>query len=683
MNRLSNEMQLSLDEVSSSFLGSWSQDSVSSISACLTEVPSEAREALAKRLVRADINQRVSCGLSVDSELYRDLGESAYKVALETSSRIDESLFEESFDQQQDSQEPGSSQETDLTGVESVFRRIDNYELLKELGSGGMGEVFLARHHKFRNRYFAIKIVRQTSMAKKPLQRFEQEIQVAGQLQHPNIVYSFDAGATNGAPYLVMEYVQGIDLQTVVSQHGPLPIENACEVIRQAAAGFDFANREAGLIHRDIKPSNLMLSENGTVKILDFGLARLRDQGETPAVTADGQMLGTPDYMAPEQWEDSSKVDATADIYSLACTLFTLLTGVPPFAEESGSVVAKMTAHISKDPPDLTKLRPETPKPLADLIAKCMAKDPTTRIESHADFAKHLEQFSEGFNLSEYVGQLPNNLPAAAVPTSVSSSPSAVTKREDSLGTSNSKPSSARIRIAGISAVVVIAAFATGYFLFFSENPDATAETSVVALRLTADQEYKGQINGDSPEGRVVFENERSRLEVLFPEKRHFMVLGITPNEGEGKVYCLWPPDLDSSSSLQDGFIYGKRTKDQLLLNFNERHEVAVREGTWQYTDGAGLHAFIVVSAKSPLPKFEEARQQLLELDWPTSEVSPRHWKVVSGEAFVHEFQSQAVRAPDDTNSFRLQPIVDRLQEIFPSAEIDGIVFDVRPSVEN
>src|SRR5439155_510617 len=197
--------------------------------------------------------------------------------------------------------------------------------------------------------------------------RFRQEAVAAGRVAHRNLVAVHTAEARGDTFFLAMELLDGSDLGRVVAHHpGGLPVGQACEVVRQAALGLQAAHA-AGLIHRDVKPSNLMLTSDGTVKVLDLGLACVRrSEQDDSRLTRPGAMMGTPDYMPPEQFVDAYAVDERADIYSLGCTLYHLLTGRPPFP--GGSIYEKMRQHCDHEAPPLRGRRPEVPAELAALI---------------------------------------------------------------------------------------------------------------------------------------------------------------------------------------------------------------------------------------------------------------------------------------------------------------------------
>src|SRR5262245_41054136 len=231
------------------------------------------------------------------------------------------------------------------------------YRVLNLLGRGGMGAVYAAEH-RLMERCVALKTIgRDLSSRPELVERFRREVRAAAQLAHPNIVTAYDAEQAGHTHFLVMEYVEGTDLARLVARRGALPVEEACEYVRQAAFGLQHAH-EKGMIHRDIKPHNLMVTAAGQVKILDFGLARfVREAGsEAGGVTALGVIMGTPDYMAPEQASDAHQADIRADLYSLGCTLYFLLAGRVPFPR--GAFLDKLVRHATETPTPLPQLRP-------------------------------------------------------------------------------------------------------------------------------------------------------------------------------------------------------------------------------------------------------------------------------------------------------------------------------------
>jgi serine/threonine protein kinase len=263
-----------------------------------------------------------------------------------------------------------------------------DYEIVRELGRGGMGVVYLARN-KLMGRPEVLKLVSGHLLDHAGVRgRFLREIQAAARLQHKNIVTAYSAMRLGRNIVLAMEYVEGDDLAKIVRSSGPLPVANACYVIYQAALGLQHAH-ERGMVHRDIKPANLILGREGTkavAKVLDFGLAKVTSEGPSDtSLTRHGQTMGTPDFIAPEQIRNTQSADIRADIYSLGCTFYYLLTGGPPFRGENPWDVYQ--AHISMNAEPLNVVRPEVPADLAALVAKMMAKAPARRFQTPAEAA--------------------------------------------------------------------------------------------------------------------------------------------------------------------------------------------------------------------------------------------------------------------------------------------------------
>jgi serine/threonine protein kinase len=306
--------------------------------------------------------------------------------------------------------------------------RLGNYELEQQLGSGGMGEVFRARHMQF-GRVRAVKVIKQhfvDSGHQEVIRRFYQEIKAVGRLDHPNIVVAIDSSApTDSVHYLVMEYIDGIAVDELVSRLGPLPEADACEIARQAARGLAYIHSH-GMVHRDIKPSNLMVTlvhtdagiredvtphgrergsgrqaeEQAVVKILDLGLALLVSDDQQRLTVLDQRAMGTAMYMSPEQWKTTS-VDIRADIYSLGCTLYHMLAGRPPFWK---SDLKPEKAHERESlPPIKSNRAPATG--LWEVLERMTAKNPLDRFANPSEVAAALAPFAEGHDLAHLMRQ--------------------------------------------------------------------------------------------------------------------------------------------------------------------------------------------------------------------------------------------------------------------------------------
>ncbi|MBN1395147.1 MAG: protein kinase [Pirellulales bacterium] len=290
-----------------------------------------------------------------------------------------------------------------LAGRSSFY--LGKYRLIELLGRGGMGNVFLGRHVTM-NRLVALKIIsRQVGKDPASLELFLAEARAIAALDHPNIVQAYSVDYDGGRYYMVMEYVEGLDLQRMVDEEGPLDCRLAVEYIRQAADGLEHAHQR-NMIHCDVKPSNLLVNMQGVVKILDLGLARLT-QGERPKISdSQERVLGSVDYLAPEQALESGELDHRADIYSLGCTLYFLLVGHPPFPK--GTLAERILKHQTEPPP---RLRGDVPAELADICAKMMAKRPSDRYSSAAQANRALILWKSSASSSIRAAPLPRAKP--------------------------------------------------------------------------------------------------------------------------------------------------------------------------------------------------------------------------------------------------------------------------------
>lgn len=279
---------------------------------------------------------------------------------------------------------------------------IGQYELLGKLGRGAHGTVFKARHTGL-NRLVALKVLfPQRAQAPDGVARFGREMKALARLDHPNIVRATDGGEAGGQYYLAMEFVDGADLGRVLAAAGRLAAADACEVVRQAAEGLAFIDRH-DMVHRDVKPSNLLLGRDGVVRILDLGLARLGESAPDGRFTETGAVMGTADFIAPEQARES-RVDIRADVYSLGCTLFALLTGAAPYAgAEYDTVYKKFKAHNEAPVPSAAAACPELAPGLDDLVRRMLEKDPARRPQSPAEVARAVAPFCAGHDLPRLV----------------------------------------------------------------------------------------------------------------------------------------------------------------------------------------------------------------------------------------------------------------------------------------
>ena len=301
---------------------------------------------------------------------------------------------------------------------------LGKYKLLRHLGSGGMSSVYLAQH-RISEQLRAIKVLPRKKVSDKSyLDRFYLEARAAASLNHPNVVRIYDICNENDTHYMVMEYVQGQDLYELVTAGGAVEIEEAINYVAQAAEGLAHAH-ERDLVHRDIKPANLLKTDQGDIKILDLGLALLsQDESESLTVLHNEKVMGTADYLSPEQAVNSHDVDSRADIYSLGCTLYYLLVGHPPFPK--GSLAQRIAMHQSKEPVDIREGRPDCPDSLAHVCQKMMKKNPEQRYQNCAEVKAALLGLLEDGSL-----ELPSSYVAGSETDGSDKSSSSVLDSED------------------------------------------------------------------------------------------------------------------------------------------------------------------------------------------------------------------------------------------------------------
>jgi eukaryotic-like serine/threonine-protein kinase len=275
--------------------------------------------------------------------------------------------------------------------------RLGHFELVEYVGGGGMGRVFQALDTQL-GRPVALKVL-PPEQASDPdaLQRFQNEAQSSARLDHDNIARAYYSGEDRGLHFIVFEFVEGMNVRSLVERKGPLPLAEAVSYTLQVAEALAHADARA-VVHRDIKPSNVLITPEGRVKLIDLGLARLRHADPATAdLTASGVTLGTFDYISPEQARDPRNADIRSDIYSLGCTFFFMLAGQPPFPE--GTVLQKLLQHQGDQPPDIQQFRPELPEESSRVLRKMMAKDPRHRYAAPADLVADLLMLAEQIGL--------------------------------------------------------------------------------------------------------------------------------------------------------------------------------------------------------------------------------------------------------------------------------------------
>jgi serine/threonine protein kinase len=345
-----------------------------------------------------------------------------------------------------------------LQGKRRGYIIADRYVVLDHLGAGGMGSVYLVEH-KVMNRRMAIKVLPTSSVQDEVLlQRFYREGRAVAAVHHPNIVQSYDLDKDGELHFLVMEYVEGTNLHDLVTRDGPLDPQKAAHYIYQAASGLQHAH-EAGLVHRDIKPDNIMVDRTGTVKILDMGLALFTYERERftqldmahsshdrGGITHASTMLGTPDYLAPEQALDSHAADTRADIYSLGATFYFLLTGAPPFG--SGTLEQKIIRHQFHPTPSVRENRPDVPEGLAAIIARMLAKNPGDRYQAPGQVLEALTPWVRGTAEETSAGSTaaPEGAPPAAEKV-IPAAPTATSQQGSILNQPMSPPAAKQVRL--------------------------------------------------------------------------------------------------------------------------------------------------------------------------------------------------------------------------------------------
>jgi len=393
----------------------------------------------------------------------------------------------------------------------------NKYKVLDHLGVGGMGQVYLAEHQLMK-RQVALKVL-PTHLLRDAIaiDRFIREARALASLNHPNIVRAHDLERVGSLYMLVMEYVDGPNLYDLVADHGPRPVAQAAHYIAQAAEGLQHAH-ESGWVHRDIKPANLLVEPAGVVKVLDLGLAFLlgEDSGSPSGKVDQGQILGTADYLAPEQAIDSHSVDIRADIYGLGATLYYLLSGRPPF--DAPNMTQKLLCHQMKEPTPVRDLRSEVPEELAAVLAKMMAKKPADRYQTPAEVAAALLPLADGADPIppvQYARALPRRSTDGSLASTLSArSRSSITMVRPAVATATRRDR--RVKIAAATAAVILIVGIGGSFWIAaggSKRPDVAANPAPVVAKAAP---KAGRILAVLPAGeRMLIEAHRGAAECV------------------------------------------------------------------------------------------------------------------------------------------------------------------------
>ncbi len=478
-----------------------------------------------------------------------------------------------------------------------VGGRLGQYEVLGKLGKGGMGAVYKARHVEL-GKLVAIKVLPAEQVCEANVARFRHEVRAMGKLEHPNIVAAHDAGEHRGVRYLVMALVDGVDLGRLVELRGPLPVADACELARQAAVGLQHAF-EQGLVHRDVKPQNLMLARDGVVKVLDLGLARSFGDAAAETLTAAGSLLGTADYLAPEQWDSPHAVDTRADVYALGCTLYHLVAGRPPFAAYR-SILMKMQAHQEVPPPPVTDLRPDAPAGLAAVLDRMLAKAPADRFTTPAEVAEALRPFAAGAEPARLIDADTTAAPAEAAATP---GPGAL-KTTLSRGR-RGRPSPAR-RYAVPVAVAAVALVALAASLLWpgsggrtgpAAKPPAVTEMRATHFRKKGDNQLErlGDLRTSTSPVRL---NDSVQVAADLTTPAYYYLIAFNPKGSKAGTEQLCQPDDEAGEGAE-------------AAKPNPRGAVRYPRDDGLFTlDAAGLQVFVLAASTKQLPPYEKWRSQ-------------------------------------------------------------------------
>jgi CHAT domain-containing protein len=522
--------------------------------------------------------------------------------------------------------------------------RLGRYEILGRLATGGMGAVFRARHVEL-GKIVALKVLPAGDLSELSLARFKNEMRAIGRLHHPHIVAAHDAGDIDGVHFLAMDLVDGADLARLVDRHGRLSIADACEAVRQAALGLQHAF-EKGLVHRDVKPSNLMLARGGTVQVLDLGLARACEDAPSERLTSKGAILGTADYLAPEQWEHPHAADTRADIYSLGCTLYHLLAGNPPFSgDRYSSILSRLKAHQEDPPPSIAAARPDVPPALAAIVGRMLSKVPAQRFQTPADVAEALRPFTSGANLARLLDatELLPAPDAAATPGPANLETAAGSRRGPA---SRGRRYRVPLLLAGLAAAIAILAV-----IFWPKRNAAGPAVGPVAIEDFRVNHYRGKEAkpfGDirsSPE--EIKRRDDVRVYAKLSRPAYCYLIAFNPDGTEQLCHPAFdgsdpaaarqvvPPEVTEFRFFPDDLGY-----------FN--------------LDNAGLQVFVLVTSSKPLPPYAEWRAGVGKPPWRAVYQADGRWQF-DGRDFSRLDQDRGNRQERDL----VPPALRELAEFF------------------
>jgi serine/threonine protein kinase len=495
----------------------------------------------------------------------------------------DASLLNELLAKVESIRSESNSASHDLSHDAVVPQQIGQYRLLEKLGRGSMGVVYKAFHTKLK-RPVAVKLLPSYSQrSPNAVIRFHREMEAVGRLDHPNIVRAHDAGESDGQFFLVMEFVDGANMSSLVRSGGPLEVAEACDVVRQAAIGLQHAH-DHGLIHRDVKPSNLMLATSGVVKVLDLGLARLQAEAWSDGeATASGQIIGSPDYMAPEQGSDPRGADARADVYALGCTLYFLLAGRPPFgSKEYDTLLQKVMAHANEEAVPIEQLRPDVCPQVVAILDKMLAKNPADRC-STADVIQSLSPFCV---VSDLARLFTNRSPVPpAIQTAANFSWLTLNERQPKLlkaSVSRAAVPTRRVWLIGLCLIVSVTVVLWLAITFFPTQPADTAQPSQQKPTATKPAKVTGNASSspvqtpapkpDSP----LTANLRYSMDLDRWQVGYFRPKVLTLSEFPIDKRWVEPP-AGRAKRLYGILRFGDATKLNLIVDLSDQEKSAVR----------------------------------------------------------------------------------------------------------